>query len=531
MANSGKCPVKRKILFCPPPVGDPENRTTHLANNPFDRVVSLELTAEFLLSCAGNFFSSRYNAMRWFLRLSFVLFALPAFAGGGPLTVTNIASGSSANQTLFQKSDGSVWGMGNQMNYFTYLTADLAHTPRLITASNVTAMAVGLESYLLLKSDGTVWGYGRNLYGELCDVIGPLDKTPLVQLPLTNVIAIAAGSGQSLFVEADGSLWGVGNDTSGQLGDGQNYFFGGVPKGPNHPEKIVSSGVTKVAAGGNFSLFLKVDGSLWGMGEDPVNPEASPGSDFVNTNIPVELVASNVTAIAAGGEHALFLRTDGSLWGMGYNLDGQLGDGTHFSTKQPEMIMASNVTAIAAGYNLSVFLKSDGSMWVMGGDSFFFVSGSSWYTSFTFNTNLPEMIEPSNVVAIAAGQSYVLYTKSDGTLWGVGNNSDSQLGDGFYGIMGDTFYDVTAIPEQLVPPPPPVLTETVSADGNLQFSATCGFGGNFYLLAGTNLAQPFSQWTPVWTNVITDRSANTFSAVLTNGAALSGHQFFILESD
>ena len=36
-----------------------------------------------------------------------------------------------------------------------------------------------------------------------------------------------------------------------------------------------------------------------------------------NANVPEQIVASNVTAIAAGYSHSLFLKRDGSLWAMG----------------------------------------------------------------------------------------------------------------------------------------------------------------------------------------------------------------------
>jgi alpha-tubulin suppressor-like RCC1 family protein len=66
---------------------------------------------------------------------------------------------------------------------------------------------------------------------------------------------------------------------------------------------------------------------------------------YNNTNRPEQIVASNVVAIAAGEEHSLFLKSDGSLWGMGNNEYGQLGDGTYyFSTNRPQQIVASNVT-------------------------------------------------------------------------------------------------------------------------------------------------------------------------------------------
>jgi alpha-tubulin suppressor-like RCC1 family protein len=64
--------------------------------------------------------------------------------------------------------------------------------------------------------------------------------------------------------------------------------------------------------------------------------------------------------------HSLFLKSDGSLWAMGDNYYGELGDGTFNQTNRPEQIVASNVTAIAAGQLYSLFVKSDGSLWAMG---------------------------------------------------------------------------------------------------------------------------------------------------------------------
>ena len=148
---------------------------------------------------------------------------------------------------------------------------------------------------------------------------------------------------------------------------------------------------------------------------------------FNNTNRP-ELIATNVTAIAAGYYHSLFLKTNGSLWAMGWNYYGQLGDGSSGTqTNIPEMIVPGGVTAIAAGYAHSLFLKSDGSLWAMGYNNFGQLGDGT-----TNNVATPEMILPGGVAAIAAGYAHSLFLKTDGTLWTMGRNDYGQLGIGSY---------------------------------------------------------------------------------------------------
>jgi hypothetical protein len=54
------------------------------------------------------------------------------------------------------------------------------------------------------------------------------------------------------------------------------------------------------------------------------------------------IVGSKVAAIAAGDYHSLFIKSDGSLWAMGSNGYGQLGDGTtNVYSNRPEQILAA----------------------------------------------------------------------------------------------------------------------------------------------------------------------------------------------
>jgi len=457
----------------------------------------------------------------------------------GATTVTNFARGSWANHSFLIKSDGSLWGMGINNHYQLGLgLGSQANyvTPQQIVSSNVMSVAMGTDYSVFLKSDGSLLGMGHNGSGGLGLPTNMTVFSP-IEIPLSNVIAVAVGSGHSLFLKSDGSLWGVGDDSFGQLGDGGNYRYGSPP-GPRQIEQIVSNSVTTIAAGQFHSLFIKSDGSLWGMGMNaygqlgdgnPASPQFYPDYDSF-TNWPVKIIPSNVVAVAAGRGHSLFLKSDGSLWAMGWNAYGQLGDGSFNYTNLPELIVASNVTTIAAGGYHSLFLKSDGSLWAMGRNFKGQLGNGNYSNDATaLNcTNQPEQIVASNVVAIAAGQNHSLFLKADGSLWGMGDNYYGQLGDGFvdYNTMPIPGVDK---PEQISPPPSPVLSLALAVGGDLQLSASCGFGGNFCLDTSTNITQTLSNWTPVVTNIISDRKNNVFSAMVTNSIN-SRSQFYILRS-
>ena len=63
----------------------------------------------------------------------------------------------------------------------------------------------------------------------------------------------------------------------------------------------------------DFSLFLMEDGSLLGTGG---NEYGQLGLGHENNQTSVQLImSSGVRHIAAGGRHALIVKTDGSLWG------------------------------------------------------------------------------------------------------------------------------------------------------------------------------------------------------------------------
>lgn len=207
-------------------------------------------------------------------------------------------------------------------------------------------------------------------------------------------------------------LWATGADDLGQLGDYR------IP--PITLPALAETNVSTIAAGSSHTLFVKTDGTLWVNGWNNYGQLGT--GNAANQPFPVQ-ITTNVKAVAAGDFHSLFLKTDGTLWAAGQNSNGQLGDGTTTIRNSPVQI-ATDVTAIAAGDYHSLFLKTDGSLWGCG----YNLSGQLGDGS-TTSRPTPFQIS-SNVATFAAGTYHSLFIKTDGTLWAMGSNTNGQLGDG-----------------------------------------------------------------------------------------------------
>ena len=215
-------------------------------------------------------------------------------------------------------------------------------------------------------------------------------------------------------------LWAMGDNRFGQLGDGTT-----LPAAPfGRPSPVpVAGDVIAAAAGGDavvgHSLFVKRDGSLFAVG----NNSSGQLGDGTTTNrtVPVR-VATNVADVVAGERHSLFLKRDGTLWAMGANGSGRLGDGT-LNTRSNPVQVATSVATASAGALHSLFVKRDATLWAMGGNA------AGQLGDGTVTTRLAPVLIAANVRAAAAGEAHSLFLKNDGTLWAMGRNVEGQLGD------------------------------------------------------------------------------------------------------
>lgn len=371
------------------------------------------------------------------------------------------------------KSDGSLWTWGRNLEgqLGQGSSSSMNQPERVGNSNDWMSASAGLRHTLGIKSNGTLWSWGYNEAGQLGSGSDLSTNTPQQIGSGNNWASVSAGAGHTLGVQKDGTLWSWGLNADGQLGDKSNAIkFAPVPVGStrnwtsvsagayhslginrdghahawgandlgqlglhsntnqNLPVSMVTSGWAIISAGENFSLGIKADGTLWGWGFNEYYQLNGVGGT-ANQNAPVQINnATDWKVISTGSAHSLAIKKDGTLWGWGYNVFGQIIGGSADPRGQllVQIGTAADWKSVSAGSYYSMAIKNDGTLWAW---------GMNWAGQLgigsTVNQSTPVQVgTATDWAAISCGDAHSLGIKNDGTLWGWGFNGLGQLGIG-----------------------------------------------------------------------------------------------------
>lgn len=367
---------------------------------------------------------------------------------GQVVTVHRFLAGGSSAHSLIKPLTGrvfawgsNIWGetgVGDRDFIFPYGRPGPVLVPSF---SDVKEVAKGHWFSLAIKRDGTVWAWGNNQSGELGNGLANFAALNPTRIQgLSKAIAIAGGGsayiggGHALAVLEDGRVFSWGNNEAGQLGDGSisSRDMTSVPRAV-----VGAAGARAVAAGGLHSVALRPDGTVLTWGHNQFG-QLGLGSADTNpgTPTPVQPAVSRIKAIAAGGTHTLALKDDGTVWAWGRNTAGQVGNGS-IAPNNPgaapvptQVVDLTDVVAIAAGELHSVALKQDGSVWAWGANE----SGQLGIGRMGPSEPRPvRVVSQLKFIEISAGVNHSNAMTDDGDVWSWGSNQIGQLGTGSTG--------------------------------------------------------------------------------------------------
>ena len=223
--------------------------------------------------------------------------------------------------------------------------------------------------------------------------------------------------------------WGY-QQYSGQVGDNTTVNRSSPKLIPGTP-----SWKTIVQAYSSQRMATKDNGTIWRWGDN------SYGKTGDNSNVtkssPMQIGAdtdwsTTESAHGIGNHHALMVKTDGTMWGMGRNNYGQLGlgaranGGNNSAYSSPTQVLGSDWAAASGSYNASLGLKQDGTLWVWGNNNY----GALGQNNKTLSSS-PLQIPGTTWSTISTDyDNHMRLLKTDGTAWGIGYNNDGKLGIG-----------------------------------------------------------------------------------------------------
>jgi alpha-tubulin suppressor-like RCC1 family protein len=146
---------------------------------------------------------------------------------------------------------------------------------------------------------------------------------------------------------------------------------------------------------------------------------------------PIDIELDDITQISGSGDTTLALRSNGTVLAWGANQRGQAGNGTVSAggcsciTSPVAVTGLKNVIAISAGSDHGAALKADGTVWVWGANFYGQLGINNSFQDVPLAFRVPGL---ADIIAIESGEDYTLALRSDGTVWSWGGNDFGQLG-------------------------------------------------------------------------------------------------------
>ncbi len=284
--------------------------------------------------------------------------------------VRKIAVGS--NHILALTNEGKVYAWGDNGNgqlgtgdtdYRKYATPVLG-TDKTSYLENIVDIEAGGYGSVALDENGNVYVWGKGTNGEIGNNQKSSKNIPTRVIGVKFGIQVSIGNGHVGALTSDGAVWDWGLNTNGQLGIGSTA-------NALCPTRATLD-VTEISFGGYHTAIKKIDGSLYvaGIGTKGILGLTGTGNQKTFTKVNLDGILTGgrkIKYVKSGIANTTILLSDKTVWETGFNLHGELGNGTNVtSTNFIQGLMGENTpieNVLTIGKNMGDINGSDTLGW------------------------------------------------------------------------------------------------------------------------------------------------------------------------
>ncbi len=278
-----------------------------------------------------------------------------------------------------------------------------------------------------LTANGQAYCWGANWGGQLGDGTTTNRSIPVAVTGTQKFTRLALGPSFSCGLSADGLAYCWGSNL--------------LPGYPSTPHAVPGGLVLKdIAAGQNHVCALTPTGAAWCWGRNQ-NGELGSGETGSGSDVPVAVNGGRTFArLTAGYDHTCALASTGESFCWGDNASGQIGDGTSGGWRDDHSVVRAAPVVVAGGHEFvelgggfqhTCGLTATGAAYCWG----YNLSGQVGDGS-TANRESPTIVVGGRVfTTLSVGEAHACALTPRGEAWCWGRDTDGQLGDGILGVQ------------------------------------------------------------------------------------------------